>query len=424
MAGGGGMGKVFAVEHTVTKRLEAMKVLLGGRSGTEEQAQRFLREIQVQARLNHPNIVSVHNAFWVDDDLVMILELVKGDSLQSLLERERIPLVASINYAFQALEALSYAHAHGVVHRDVSPANIIVTPDGTVKLTDFGLARGPGDLRLTQTGIAVGSLYYMSPEQVKGTGTPEARSDIYSLGAVLYEVVTGRKPFESDNAFSLMLAHVEQLPQPPIEVNPGIPPALNEVILTALAKDPEDRFQSADLFRSALEKVSLSSVTPGVRRVRVKRSRILWLAAGLGILLMAAFLVIFRQRNQFAEKSLPLDGSGVEVKAPQPATLPVSPPEPKIPEPVRSRAEPPRNVRSAVRTTPPALPAKTPTKAVAEGEPETDTNETASAVGPANESPPEENIEKKKKRRNLLFRAVGKVLSPFKRKKSDEATGP
>jgi serine/threonine-protein kinase len=159
--GSGGMGEVFRVEHTFTKRQEAMKVLAGGRLRAGDQAERFLREIQLQASLNHPNIAAVHHAFSVDDDLVMIMELVEGATLRSLMEVGGIPLPSALTYATQVLDALDYAHQHGVVHRDVTPANILITPGGVVKLTDFGLAKSPTDMSFTQTGVVMGSLYYM-----------------------------------------------------------------------------------------------------------------------------------------------------------------------------------------------------------------------------------------------------------------------
>jgi eukaryotic-like serine/threonine-protein kinase len=253
--GAGGMGEVFRVEHVVTNRVEAMKILAAATSSSPEQDQRFLREIQLQASLSHPNIAAVHNAFWDNGHLVMIMELIQGASLRTLLEGGRIPLTTAIDYACQALAALDYAHAHGVVHRDISPANMIITEEGILKLTDFGLAKSLKDIRLTQTGALVGSLYYTSPEQVRGESNLDARSDIYSVGAVLYEMATGIKLFTSANPFTLMLAHVEQPPRRPSEVDPALPEAVDETLLKALEKDPEQRFQSAGVFRCALESV-------------------------------------------------------------------------------------------------------------------------------------------------------------------------
>src|SRR5215472_11197633 len=174
--GSGGAGEVFRVEHSVTHRVEAMKVLAAATPTSPEHDRRFLREIQVQAALSHPNIAAVHNAFWDDSHLIMIMELIEGASLRDLLEGGKIPLAMAIDYASQALSALQYAHTHGVVHRDISPANMIITKDGKLKLTDFGLAKSLKDIRLTQTGALIGSLYYTSPEQVRGDTNVDARS--------------------------------------------------------------------------------------------------------------------------------------------------------------------------------------------------------------------------------------------------------
>jgi serine/threonine protein kinase len=253
--GSGGMGEVYQVEHAITKRVEALKILFAAVSSTAEQDQRFLREIRLQARLNHPNIAAVHNAFWEKGHLVMIMELIQGNPLRTLLERGKLPLTASIEYACQALAALDYAHGNGIVHRDISPGNMIVTEKDSLKLTDFGLAKSHNDIRITQTGALIGSLYYASPEQVRGYLNIDARSDVYSVGAVLYEMATGTKPFQSDNPFTLMLAQVEQAPLRPIEIDPKLPTVLDEIVMRALEKDPQKRFQSAELFRCALESV-------------------------------------------------------------------------------------------------------------------------------------------------------------------------
>ena len=252
--GSGGMGTVYKVQHAITRRVEAIKLLLSGRTDPERE-QRFVREMQLQARLHHPNIAAVYNAFRYYDEFFLVLEFVDGEPLQSVLARGRLPLETGLHYARQALSALGYAHAHGVVHRDIAPSNMIVAPDGVLKLTDFGLARAASDVRLTHSGAPLGSPWYMSPEQVRGEIEIDARSDIYSLGAVLYEMATGFKPFDLANTFDAMRAQVETAPLAPIERAPEVSPLLNQVILTAMAKDPGRRFQSAEEFYAAMEPV-------------------------------------------------------------------------------------------------------------------------------------------------------------------------
>jgi eukaryotic-like serine/threonine-protein kinase len=253
--GAGGMGRVYQVRNVVTDRIEAMKVLLPDLRGQEEVAARFLREIKVLAALKHPNIATLHTALTIDNVLVMIMEYVDGWSLASRLSAGPIPIPDALTYVDQILEALSYAHQQHVIHRDIKPANMMLTPDGTVKLMDFGIAHTEGEpTALTAPGSTLGSINYMSPEQVKGERTDE-RSDLYSLGISLYEMVTGQKPFHGDSSFSLMAAHLDQVPTPPIELRPGLSDGLNQMILTAIAKSPDQRFQSADAFRNAVRTV-------------------------------------------------------------------------------------------------------------------------------------------------------------------------
>jgi len=204
--GKGGFGQVYKVEHTITGRREAMKVLAASNANAGDQAERFLREIRLQASLSHPHIAVVHTAFWVNDDLALVCELLEGESLQQLLERQGPTQRQAMEIMSQVLDALSYAHARGIIHRDVSPANIFVTPGGTVKIIDFGLAKAATDLRLTREGSPIGAAHYMSPEQIRGAQDIDARTDIYSCGVVLYELLTGKKPFEGDNAFDIMKA--------------------------------------------------------------------------------------------------------------------------------------------------------------------------------------------------------------------------
>jgi len=252
--GKGGYGRVYKVEHTITGRREAMKVLAAGDANAAEQSERFLREIRLQASLSHPNIAVVHTAFWVNDDLALVCELLEGQSLQELLEQQRLPQQQALAIVTQVLEALSYAHARGIIHRDISPANVFLTVNGTAKIIDFGLAKAATDLRLTREGSPVGAAHYMSPEQIRGAQDIDARTDIYSCGVVLYELMAGKKPFEGDNAFDIMKAHTEQAP-PSLTAEDSASKALSEIVLRALAKKPEERFQSADAFLQAIQQV-------------------------------------------------------------------------------------------------------------------------------------------------------------------------
>ena len=268
--GAGGMGQVYKVRNVLSDRLEAMKVLLPGLVEATDQADRFLREIRVQASLDHPNIAALRTALRIENQLVMIIELVEGTTLQTLLERGPVRAKDAIEYMSQALSALSYAHGRGVIHRDIKPANIMRTRDGIIKLMDFGIAKVVRDRKLTATGKTLGSLYYMSPEQVKGSDALDARSDLYSLGVTFYEAVTGARPFQGETDYAILSAHLHDTPQSPTEKNPEVPPELSPIILKSLAKDPTDRFQSAAEFREVLQGVcGFSGETAGAKTIAV-----------------------------------------------------------------------------------------------------------------------------------------------------------
>ena len=258
--GSGGMGRVFKVRNVLSDRIEAMKVLLPDVATRQELAARFQREIKLLASLNHPNIASLRTALTIDNQLVMIMEYVEGTTLADRLGAGPIAVSDTLNYIDQVLNALSYAHGQHVIHRDIKPANIILTPQGVIKVMDFGIARSGEDRSLTMTGTTLGSLSYMSPEQVKGEVT-DARSDLYSVGISLYELVTGQRPFQAHSDYSIMAAHVKEVPKPPIELHQGLPPALNEIILMAISKDPSQRFQTAEAFRNALRNVHIDAET-------------------------------------------------------------------------------------------------------------------------------------------------------------------
>jgi serine/threonine-protein kinase len=250
--GQGGMGEVYKVRHAISDRIEALKVLLPDLQASDGLEGRFLREIKVQASLNHPNIASLHTAFRFGNQLLMVMEFIEGESLRTLITTRGATIPESVGYVRDVLRALSYAHGRGVVHRDIKPGNVMVTTRGHVKLLDFGLASAVKGSHLTRSGAVMGSMPYMSPEQVKSLAT-DARSDIYSVGVTLYQLVTGTMPIPGESDYALMHGHVHYVPAPPSTVNPQVPPYLSAAISKALEKDPERRFQSADEFAAALD---------------------------------------------------------------------------------------------------------------------------------------------------------------------------
>ena len=264
--GAGGMGKVFKVRNTISNRVEAMKILLPDLSGEPELADRFLREIQVLARLEHPNIAGLRTALRSENQLLMVMEFVEGMALDKRLRQGPLPVHEAVRCIDQILAALAYAHKSGVIHRDIKPANMMLMPDGTVKLMDFGIAKGADDRRLTMTGGTMGSVYYMSPEQIRGNVVVDARSDLYSVGVSLYELVTGKHAFDGDSQFAILGAHLEKSPVPPIAIDPKLPQALNDLILLSVTREPDLRFQTADAFRNALKSVSEATLLMDTRQ--------------------------------------------------------------------------------------------------------------------------------------------------------------
>ncbi len=269
--GAGGMGKVYKVRNVISDRVEAMKVLLPNLAAQKELADRFLREIKLLASLDHPNIAKLNTALTLDNQLVMMMEYVEGATLASRLLRGPIPPADAANYSEQVLGALSYAHKVNVIHRDVKPANMMLTPQGVVKLMDFGIARPNDEGGMTSTGATLGSMNYMSPEQIRCEPVDQ-RSDLYSMGVSLYEMVTGKLPFRGHSNYSVMSAHLQETPPSPITVRPDLPKGMSDIILMDLAKDPRERFQTAEAFATALRSVfptgaEVASPIPGAVRV-------------------------------------------------------------------------------------------------------------------------------------------------------------
>jgi serine/threonine-protein kinase len=246
-------GVVYRVRNLAENRFEMLRELPASLREDPERVERFLREAKLRARLTHRNIVALYRTGVLEGQYMMTTEAVEGRTLAERLELGPMEASEAVETAIQALDALSCAHERGVMHREVTAGNLLITPEGAVKLTGFSIARGVQDPKLTQMGAAMGEVHYMSPEQVRGVSEPDARSDLYSMGVVLYEMLTGKRPFTSDSQFEIMSAHVNTPPAPPSRLNPRIPAELDAVVLRALAKDPAGRFQSAAEFRERLQ---------------------------------------------------------------------------------------------------------------------------------------------------------------------------
>ncbi len=260
LIGAGGMGEVYKARDPRLNRTVAVKVLLKAVSEKPEASARFEREARTIAGVHHPHICVVYDVGRQDNTDFLVMEFLEGETLASCLERGRLPLNQALKFAMEIADALDKAHRNGVTHRDLKPGNIMITRDG-VKLLDFGLAKlrdnqnfstysqAPTKADVTEEGTIVGSLQYMAPEQLEGREA-DARTDLFAFGATLHEMVTGQKAFEGKSSISLMSAILKDTPEPITALQPVAPETLERVITTCLAKDPDDRWQSArDLYR-------------------------------------------------------------------------------------------------------------------------------------------------------------------------------
>ncbi len=245
--GVGGMAVVFEAVDTVMKRTVAVKMLKEEIAGDAQAVKRFINESRAVSMLSHPNIVSIYDVSVRDDLKYIVMERVDGITLKNYMNsRGPLPPKEIMNYTAQILRALDHAHSKGIIHRDIKPQNIMLLKNGKIKVTDFGIAKLPNAETVTLTDKAIGTVYYISPEQASGKKI-DPRSDIYSLGVVMYEMATGKLPFVADSPVSVALMQVNNQPRPPRELLPSIPPGVEAMILTAMEKDPDKRFQSASV---------------------------------------------------------------------------------------------------------------------------------------------------------------------------------
>lgn len=243
--GVGGMATVYKAKDNILKRNVAIKVLRDEFTTDEEFIKRFNTEAQSAASLTHPNIVSIYDVGHEENLYFIVMELIKGKTLKQIITEEGVlPWKWSINIAMQIASALEMAHKNNIIHRDIKPHNIIITEDGIAKVTDFGIAKAVSNSTITAFGTTIGSVHYFSPEHAIG-GYTDAKSDIYSLGVVMYEMVTGRVPFDADTPVSIALKHMQEKPVEPIKLNPSIPYAVNKIIMKAMQKEVSLRYSSA-----------------------------------------------------------------------------------------------------------------------------------------------------------------------------------
>jgi predicted Ser/Thr protein kinase len=353
LLGKGGMGEVYLAQHALLNKLFAVKVLSAELTSDPEFGQRFYQEAKHQALLHHPNIVDVIDYIEEDGRYFMVMEYVEGKNVDDLIkEKGKLSEQEAIAIMKDVLAALSFAHAKGLVHRDIKPSNIRVDDSWRAKLMDFGVAIIAGEKRITRTGVNVGTVWYMSPEQIERPKDIDGRSDIYSLGIVLFEMVTGDVPYRADSDFGIMQQHMAAPIPNPSNSNHAISPRLSRIIMKSLAKRPQDRFQTCQEFLNELEPVTPAAP---VRRSRWK----LYAGAGVLALAVAAFLLhrctpirflelpAMKQEHP-AEKAAPAEKPApAEQPAPAEVEKPAAPPAPAKKSPPAEEATPAAPVEEA-----------------------------------------------------------------------------
>lgn len=261
--GVGGMGIVYRATYTKTGAPVAIKILSPDLSQAESLQKRFEREVAILKKLQHPHIVRYYGGGKLGTQRFYAMELVTGGSIEGYLkEHGQLPWKEVLDLALQIAQALEHSHAAGVIHRDLKPANLLRAKDGTLKLTDFGIARDTTATALTAAGRTVGTYSYMSPEQIRGKPPVDRRTDLYALGCVMFEMITGETPFRGDNAGEMLIMHLQEDPPRPSSLNPECPQVVEDLILKLLAKDPEDRFFDALAVQVAIEQIQEQLTKP------------------------------------------------------------------------------------------------------------------------------------------------------------------
>src|ERR671930_460978 len=252
--GTGGMANVYLAEDQELGRRVAIKILDDRHASDEQFIERFRREAKNAAGLSHPNIVSIYDRGEAEGTYYIAMEFLDGRSLKELIVgRGPAPVKIAIDYARQILAAVGFAHRHGIVHRDIKPHNVLVGHEGRLKVTDFGIARS-GASQMTEVGSIIGTAQYLSPEQARGSRVDQT-SDLYSVGVVLYELLTGQVPFTGDTPLEIAMKHLSEVPTPPSELRPEVPHDLDLVVLRALAKDQAERYETAEEMDADLERI-------------------------------------------------------------------------------------------------------------------------------------------------------------------------
>lgn len=329
--GEGGMGEVYKGIDLMLEREVAIKMLRPELSSREDILQRFRAEAVILGRLNHPNIATVYSFGKVNNQFYMALEFVNGEPLDKLIKkRGALPWPQALEYTIGILDGLAHAHGFNIVHRDIKPANIVVTDQNTVKILDFGIARILETARMTKTGHLIGTMEYVSPEQIQGKET-DARSDLYSVGVALYKMLTGHVPFEKDTEYDLIKAHIEEKPKTPRHFSSEIPPKVEQAVLKALEKNPDKRYANAHEFAGVLRELLKGSHKQADSSVRDRgENRLLAFAKDYpGLIFLFAMLLIGGAYFLWQQTSRPLTPVATGINPPiakktaEPAVEPV-----------------------------------------------------------------------------------------------------